>query len=270
MKKYLSGQLIILICISAALADYDYGEFSGTCFAFAETEIHASPDSCSPVIALLQPGQSFEILNGTGIECVENGQSFECYQLAYKQGEDIKSGYASSAAFACTSIRFDDGLLFAAAVTGYDSEINRFSGSASVIDSSGILSFTEVDPPVDIWGAGGKFSYTVRSRIDETSGFTGVQEIVILEFIYEACGYENREIPLFWTGTDLVAGPAALSVFEAMVFHQTTEILYSPELNTLILRKVIEQWDEENEEYIETGVFEETWLWSENEFREMI
>lgn len=90
--------------------------------------------------------------------------------------------------------------------------------------------------------------------------------MIELSFIYEACGYENRDVLFAWTGTDLYMGPHASSMFEAGIFHYNETFVFPSDSggveNEVRVTRIAEEWDEEIEGYVETERTTATYTWN--------
>ena len=63
------------------------------------------------------------------------------------------------------------------------------------------------------------YEHSIAGKLLDNSGFASLENIIVLSFFYEACGYTNGDILLFWNGKQLTYGTIGISVSEAGVFH---------------------------------------------------
>jgi hypothetical protein len=168
-----------------------------------------------------------------------------------EDGQDI-SGYMTGSALAMTSLELSPGTLFMFNVTGFDSTEFRFGSSARVLVNG------EVADEIDFRPVGGgtgqsPYDYNIRSLPLDPGELDGMMNLIQLSFIYEACGYLNRDVLFAWTGSQLVMGPDADSQFEASEYRYI-ETFVTPSDSAGVpgmvrVRKEISQWDEENDDY---------------------
>jgi hypothetical protein len=64
----------------------------------------------------------------------------------------------------------------------------------------------------------------------DAAGFSQLDNIFVLSFLYEACGVPSGDILLFYNGAELSYGASGISISEADVFSQTFEFYFPFEI----------------------------------------
>ncbi len=94
-------------------------------------------------------------------------------------------------------------------------------------------------------------------------GFAGIDGVALARFDYEACGYNNPVVPVLLLARRLVVGPEADHVAEAGLYHADAELLFPSDAGGLaqglVLRTVVETFDEASSDYIEDSVETRAW-----------
>lgn len=264
---------VVLLCSMSLKAEYLYGTFTGSVFTFCDSELHLAPDTLSESNASLPAGTELLILGVTEEPCSEGGLASFWYEVSWQLDSLILTGYVPGTCLANTALILSDNTLFMYCVTGRHEESCVFTGTAKLLTQGEPAIETSIEPVTDFWNPCSEYSYSISSEISNCSGLTDVSDILFLNFTYEACGYENRVIPVFNTGTQLMEGPSASSVFEAGLFHSTTEILLpsgSDALeNTMILRHVHEEWNENTASYDTLEITDRIFMWTGTEMNEV-
>lgn len=273
MRFFLVATLTLLIFTASAYGKYQYETFSENTVAFSGFNLFLEPDSLSTVECSIRPGTEIQIYYKSENTHSENNLTTDWYKVSCNTSDGIKSGFSPSNNFALTHETLSDGNIFAFGITCYNSYTNRFEGLGRIISEGLILAETEIAPPADIWGNSSKFTYNVNSHLIDIQGYSDVQDIPLVSFTYEACGYENRDVPVFWTGELLVSAPHTSSVYEAMVFHWFEDYIFASDSlgqeNTLIIHTLSERWDGQLEDYVVSSETDRSFLWFEKEFLEI-
>jgi hypothetical protein len=270
MKKY----ILILVCfmVTGAQGSYIYGDFSGESAVLQEMLLFQEPDTLSTVLCTVIPGTEIEILENTNLDYEKEKLITEWYKISCESDGIQYTGYSPSLYFACTSQTLSSGAKFLFGLTGYNPETYSVSGIARIVSNDGVVTETEVTPQQDYWGPGNRYGYTVDSRLQDVAGFSDLKDIVIIFFIYEACGYENRDLPVFWNGENLICAEYASSMAEAGIFHVNHELIFPSDQggidNTLVIHGSEEEWDEEAGGYVLINETEESYIWTGDGFQD--
>ncbi len=249
----------LLILTAAALvpvlhADYWFGDFVGdSTVVFQDgSPIYSTPDLQSQQLARLQAGTGVRVTGSAGEVKMPGGLVTYWYKVEPMEGTEDISGYMTGSTLAMTSLELSPGTLFMFNLTGFDSTEFRFGSSAVVLVNGEVADEIDFRP---VGGGTGRspYDYNIRSLPLDAGGLDGVMSLIQLSFIYEACGYLNRDVLFAWTGSDLVMGPNADSQFEAAEYTYI-ETFVTPSDSAGIpgivrVRREISQWDEEKDDY---------------------
>lgn len=273
MRTFLISILSLLLITTSTLANYQYGIFSETTVAHTSFDLHLEPDTLSAIQHSILPGEKITIISKTDYPFEANNFTTDWYKISCSTSDGIVTGYSPSIYFSLTHETLSSGDIFAFGITGYNVETNRFDGSGRIISEGVILAETEVPPPADSWGSSSSFIYNVDSHLQSSQGYSEVTDIPLIEFTYEACGYENRDIPVFWTGEVLVSAQYTSSVFEAGCFHWLESHIFASDTlgqqNTLIIHALSEIWNDElgDGEYVISSETDQFFLWTGSDFQ---
>jgi len=252
-------------------ADTVYGELTGDMArVFRDgASLFESPEETSPVICQLQAGSELFQLAGIDVQYDDGGMSSSWIEASCIIDGETFRGYIPQPWLALTDIVLAGDTLFILGIDSYYSELSNFIGSARAVCRGEVLWETAFYLPNAGFGGTG-YSYSVSSREINTPKFRNVRNLVVVSFIYEACGYENRDVPFAWTGSYLIRGPSASRITEAGIFHYTEEFLF-PDADTgtsdiLRITSVSELYDEETGDYIIEEADTTIWLWNGLEF----
>ncbi len=264
--KLIAVSFVLFAC-SAVQGDYWYGDFTDDrTVVFSNTAVILSfPDiDCSQGVRLPM-GTELDITGSSGKDSLPDGMPFYWYEATFEYSGDLCSGYIPGPDLAMTSLALGGDTLFVFSVNGFNSEEHCFIATARVISSDEILA-EQVFRPVGAYFGQFPYDYCIRGMELQADGFTGIKNLIELSFIYEACGYENRDVLFAWTGTDLYMGPHASSQFEAGCYHfNETFILPSDSGgadNEVTIEVFVEEWDEVIEGYVGTERTTVTYIWN--------
>ncbi|MCD4702178.1 MAG: hypothetical protein K8S24_10025 [Candidatus Aegiribacteria sp.] len=264
--KLIALSFVLFACY-AVQGDYWYGDFTDdSTVVFSNTAVILSyPDiDCSQGVRLPM-GTELGITGSSESEKLPDGMPFYWYEATFEYGGDICSGFIPSPDLAMTSLALGGDTLFVFSVNGFDPEEECFIATARIISSDEILS-EQVFRPVGVYWGHSPYSYCIRGTALQADGFTGIKNLIELSFIYEACGYENRDVLFAWTGTDLSMGPDASSMSEAGCFHYNETFVFPSDSggveNEIKVTRIAEEWDEDIENYVETERTTVTYIWN--------
>ncbi len=158
------------------------------------------------------------------------------------------SGFVSESDLAMASLETLDGGLFLFGISGADSTGVPL-GAALIVEPDGVV----LSCPFDLgrYSENGSVYYSVDAEEEDPAGLSGVDAAILLRFIYEACGYSNRDYLLVGNEEELVCGPEASSGFEAGIFsHEASMGLPSDhgEADAVVVTTRHREWIDEGEE----------------------
>jgi hypothetical protein len=261
----------VLIFSSAAHGDYWYGDFTDDrTVVFSNTAVILSyPDiDCSQGFRLPM-GTELDITESMGKDTLPDGMPFYWYEAVFEYDGNECTGYIPGPDLAMTSLALGGDTLFVFTVTGFNPEEHCFIAAARIISSDEILA-EQVFRPVSAGSGQSPYSYCIRGMELQPDGFAEIVNLIELSFIYEACGYENRDVLFAWTGTDLYMGPHASSQFDAGCYHfNETFVLPSDSGgvdNEVTIEGILEEWEDNSDDYVETQRTSITYIWNGEAF----
>ena len=225
----------------ALVGSFYYGGFleSSCATVFSpETPLMACAATGSDTLSLLPPGSGVTVLNDTDGVC-----------RVVCRGD---SGFVRVVDLALASVEMPDVGLFQVGITGFDENLEPI-GEARIIGPDGsVLScplnlrpYSEFGVPV----------YTIEAVEEPAEGLAGVEAAIMLRFVYEACGYTNRDMLFVSNGDALIPGPDAASVSEAGIFSHMSSISLPAddgEDDVVTVTTRHREWVEEGEDLILT------------------
>ncbi len=263
--------VILIIQPSTASGDYWYGDFmNNRTTVFSEDAVmYSAPDVDSSVTVFIPMGTDVEIAESAGEDIFSGGMPSYWYNVKCTLNDIEYSGYTPGLYLAMSSLELGTDTLFLFNVTGYVQEDDCFTASARIVISGRIAAEQEFQPVGNGFGQV-PYRYCIRGTVLNPEGLTGVKYLIELSFIYEACGYMNRDVLFAWTSDEFVMGPVADSQFEAGIYHVNGTIVTPsdpsgvPDEVTVLTS--IEEWDEEIDDYAETESSFKIYYWNGSEF----
>jgi|GEM_PF-1615469 len=252
MKCFVKTAGVLLLAVKA-YGDYTYGEFYGSTVALSEFILFQRPDTLSTALRRVLPGAEIVIIARTDSVTIENRMVTDWYEVCCETDGSSQTGFATGTNFACTSQGLSDECVLVFGVTGCNPETGSYNGLGRIVCNGEVLAEAEIEPPRDSFGDGTRFYYCVESALVETAGFSDLAGMAVISFIYGACGYENRETAVLWTGENIVCAPYTSTVSEAFVFHFAEKYILPGEPggmeNTLTILTTSEMWNEDTQSY---------------------
>lgn len=237
---------------------FEFGTFkegSKVFFFDQKVPIHSAPSPESAIIGHAGIGTPATIAGRTEESVIRGGARNYWYQVQYQDKDSIITGFVWGAQLSMVTQRLPgathtDLLLYGCPVW---STADGFTSTALVLRDGRIISRLTFEPIASGFFDAGVFGHSVCAGIDTPHGFRGVECLVRLIFEYPACGYENGEIFLLWTGEKLYYLAKGSGVSEAGVFRYTYQTVFPDdsggESNTLqILQEMTEyEWVDDQE-----------------------
>lgn len=274
--KYTPMILLVLATVSVA-DDYSYRFSEGFTYSACHTALYLNPDSLSPVVVRIPPGEYLEILEFSGRTFLAYSSWWGWYKATCSVGDIEYSGFIQDRDLAYTYIPLSDegtDSLFVFRILGYNQKDNAFDGRASVIVDGEIIASLDHQPRWWSYQGERKFDYELNTWFEDASGFTGVRNLISLDSYYPCCGYPGRTDLMFWTDDGrLICGPLPPDESdEAYVFHNSVSVIL-PSDSTGIDEHIIfrihgEAYDEETDLWEDFRNEIESYLWTGEEFVE--
>jgi hypothetical protein len=176
-----------------------------------KVRVRAEPNLQSEVITELKIGSEVIPLEQTEFRHKQDGVEAPWYKVSYgKKGSGYIWGNLIAKQFA-----IKDGLIFLYGI-GYNKR-EIFTSQFRVAKAGKALARLEVDEGVD-------FSSQAKLTLTGGRGFTGVDNIVTLQFQQEYCAGKMNSVILFWTGENLIFAHSTFEGADAPVYASETQI----------------------------------------------
>ena len=270
MTKLMVWLLLASLAVGISLADSYYGMITGDrALVFREdAALFEEPSESSHIVCTLPVGDELFRLAAIDIQYEGDGMSCTWMEAFYEMDGDTCRGYIPHSWLALTDQTLSGDTLFLFGIDTYYPDRYRFVGSARAVSGGEILWESVFYPPGGAFG-GNDYRYGASSRQIDEGDYT-FSNLVMLSFLYEACGYENRDVLFVWTGSYLVRGISASTVSEAGVFHYSEEFIF-PEKDSLfggwiLLVTTSEEFDDDTMDYFITSQDTAYYSWNGLEF----
>lgn len=287
MKKKLAGILIAGIIYSCGAkaqtqeCPFNYGHFTteSDVFLFGDkVNVRQSPSVQSALIGQKGIGTPVTVVEQSDEQFTLGGYSTNWYKISYTEGPEMFTGYVYGGLLSMVTgaLPREDGgtdqLLYS--ITSWSKE-KEFTSTVRIVRDGVLLTSLDFPPIASGFFDAGVFGHGVCLSIENSHGFKGIRNVIRLQYIYEACGYENGEILLLWDGSKLTYLAKASQVVEAGVFHYSYTLTFPDEEggkpNTLkIVQEMVEtEWEGESEKVSSDVLTLKTFVWDGNAVNEM-
>lgn len=189
-----------------------------------KVNVRQEPNTTAPILETLPIGSEVHILEKCGADLVVNGYRQNWYKIRRPLEEKPVEGYIWGGFLPIALSSCDAGHVMVGITecgTG-----GHFTGEARLVCDGRILSRTPIEITNTPLGRPDSYDYTVEMEPVKIPGFPEFKDVFEVSYIYEACGYTNSQVLLFWDGKHLSAGPVANQVSEAGLFHVDAEFLF--------------------------------------------
>lgn len=215
--------LIIALSSSAQTEDqrivssyYEFEEGSTEYLYGDKVVFRAGPSSTAKAIDTLSIGSEIKIVRKTEETTSFNGLDWNWYKV--KVGR--KSGYILAGLIALDHLKYDD-IVYLVTVAGIDQSTEDWDYIDYKVRTRVIL------PSGEFYGHESKLN-TNSFYIEAfgNRGLDGVDNMLRVNLIAEACGVDGGEIYLFNTGSRLIEGISLSSVSDGGVFWYTEKVIF--------------------------------------------
>ncbi len=192
----------------------------------ADLNVRAEPNPKAKVIAKLPIGTEVTILSNPEKEpeMIQNSISAKWLRGRFLLAGEQKEGYIWSGVL--TQVRMksvaDDGTYFYLGMQGIKQDANRENEkmlNQIRAANNGVeiakLSFIAPNEP----------QFSVSGVSEGTQGLTGVNDVLMLNYVAQACGFPYGEVIVFWTGTQFILGETAHKYLDTPVYDTAHWIL---------------------------------------------
>lgn len=270
MTKLMTWLLLTSLALGISMADSYYGMITGDrALVFREdAALFEEPSESSQIVCALPVGEELFRLAAVDIQYEGDGMSCTWMEAFCEMDGVTCRGYIPHSWLALTDQTLSGDTLFMFGIDTYYTDHYRFVGSARAVRGGEILWESVFYPPGGAFG-GNDYRYGVSSGQIDAEDYT-FSNLIMLSFLYEACGFENRNILFVWTGSYLVLGISASTVYEAGLFHHTEEFIFpeqeSPSSARIMLVTTKEEFDDDTMDYFITSQDTTHYLWNGLEF----
>ena len=270
MTKLMTFLLLMSLAAGISLADSYYGMITGDrALVFREDAVlFEEPGESSDIVCALTVGEELFRLAAVDIQYEGDGMLCTWMEAFCEMDGDTCRGYIPHSWLALTDQTLSGDTLFLFGIDTYYTDRYRFVGSARAVSGGEILWESVFYPPGGSFG-GNDYRYGVASRQIDAGDYP-FSNLVMLSFIYEACGFENRDVLFVWTGSYLVRGMSASTVSEAGVFHYSEEFIFpdqeSPSSARIMLVTTAEEFNDDTMDYLITSQDTTNYFWNGLEF----
>lgn len=267
MRTLLHAMIPVLLMVaSPVLSDTNYGELVGDrSIVFSESAaMYTAPYDTAVVVCSPMAGTPVYRLAAVDIEYSSGGMSSTWMEGYCDIDGETMHGYIPLSFLAFTHQELSDGSMLLFGVPSRMPDEGPFIGVAKVVSDGEVLWRTVFYPPGSGLGSD-HYGYGVTSRLEGSGSLRGIEDLVMLSFVYEACGFENRDVLLGWTGDYLLNLISVSRMAEAGIFHYTEELVLPDPQGTSDVTLVIateEEFDEGSLEYFVTAVDTTYYWWS--------
>ncbi|HNW28429.1 MAG TPA: SH3 domain-containing protein [Spirochaetota bacterium] len=260
MKKITA--LLVLLTINAfggtKLQHYNMGAFENGALVFLAADtvnIRSAPVIGNNIIDNLPVGYQVRIDKKSDATYVVDGLRAPWYLVSYEGNKGPAKGYVWGGFLSIAALpvhyRGNPALFL------FTIKSAKNTGSIPVhamIASGGKIVSTAVFDAIGILSGDRSFDYSISAEIHGPRGFTGISNILTLEFNYGACGYPFGTVVLMYNGSEILYGYSAISTVESGVFHSLSKFIFPDEKggakNGLVLVQTQEDFDEAKKSYV--------------------
>jgi hypothetical protein len=228
--------LLLVLSIAGLRAQtectYYYGKFTENNLVrlFGDrVNMRAAPNTTSALVDNEGIGSVVELLGPADETYTMNGYTTNWYKVGLFGAKEGSVAYVWGGLLSMVSAELPNDAggkdVMVYGLTGWANE-GGFKSAVRIVRDNKLLTSLEFEPIASGFFDAGVFGHSVCVKIDGNHGFKGIKNIIRLEFIYEACGYENGEIFLLWDGNKLTYLAKASQVTEAGVFAYTYTLTF--------------------------------------------
>lgn len=209
-----------------SLPQINFAQGSKVWALVADLNVRAEPNPKAKVIAKLPIGSEITVLSNpeNEPETIQNSISAKWLRGRFTLAGEIKEGYLWSGVVTQMRIKSvaDDGTYFYVGMQGVKTEairenermLNQIRAANNGVEIAK-LSFIAPNEP----------QYAVAGVSEGTQGLSGVNDVLMLNFVAHAGGFPHGEVIVFWTGTQFILGETAHKYLDAPVYDLAHWIL---------------------------------------------
>ncbi len=262
----------VLFVLSSLIADpeysvYDCGQFvsGSTVNLFGNNvNVREAPSIDAKIVQTLPIGYPAEIISKSETMYTLNDYTTHWYNVSFEYEGEISTGYIWGGLLSIVSypLGSDSSELFLFCISRFDEETG-FRGKGRVAKNGKVLSETDFEIIGGMDFGASNYGHSISGFLLDHAGFADLENVILLSFIYEACGFTNGGIALLWTGKELIYGVKGTSVSEAGEFHHYYDIYFPDQIegspDYLILVEMTDEYIDDNYQRVETHVWLYYW-----------
>ena len=249
----------------------NYGKFTDnaqTCVYTETAPVYSSNSTDASIIATLKLGTPVTVVSNSDEDKQKiNGYSACWCSVKFSLNGTEGKGYmwGGHLAVACIKDPGQSDDLYIYGISAYDSSKYQYDAKIKYLKNGALVSFTDVDVVSAGWFGPGEYGYCIGGEMFGKHGFAGVDQILRLEFRYEACGYENTDKYIFRCGDKLSEEIVSTNVSEAGVFHFESDVIFPGAKNsipnTVVKTGKSSEFDEARKDYVLKEKKVEKYVW---------
>jgi len=197
MRKSLSFFLVVSI---ASLSANESTALNESRYLFGDkVRVREAADKDAKILAELQIGTQITLLAEAGEKMEMNGVEAPWYKVRFENGGKKAEGFIWGNLIAKAGAKSKGGLLFAFATSRGKKEdgYTRYISEMRVIKNGKLIAQATADE-------GAEFISRQKLTLQPGRGFTGVENIVKVQFEQEYCAGKGNSLFFFWTGKKLI------------------------------------------------------------------
>jgi hypothetical protein len=278
MKKITA--LMIMLALHAyagtRLQVYNMGAFDDGALVFLAADtvnIRSAPLIGNNVIDNLPVGYQVKVEKKSVSTYIVDGLKAPWYLVSYTGSSGLMKGYVwggflSVAALPVLYAGKPALILF---VIKSAKNIGTIPVLGMIASDGKIVSTTGFDA-IGILSGDRSFGYSIAAELHGARGFTGISNVITLDFNYGACGFPYGTIVLMYNGSEIICGPGAHNMVEGGVFHSFEKFIFPDEKggikDRLISITTLENFDEAGKKYVLKETKKTVRIWTANRFTE--
>ncbi|MBU0487453.1 MAG: SH3 domain-containing protein [Bacteroidetes bacterium] len=230
--KTIITSLAILIISSLHAQNYEWGIFGNDSKVMLfgnNVNVRSGPGTENQVVAKLPIGHEMTIIShGEDLFTVGDMEQY-WYEVSFQFNEKELTGYVWGGLIAIVSINASDGaLLLFGLGTKKDAEYG-WPGKVRIVKNGVLTVENDWDVIGTMFGSTTQYTYTVSAELRDKVPYTGVKDMIIITYTYEACGFENGDQLYFYNGSSLIYCCRATGASEAGLFRSSSKFTFSDE-----------------------------------------
>jgi hypothetical protein len=264
MKKLIPVMILFAITFrvhadaGTKLQVYNMGAFEKGALVFLAADtvnIRSAPAIGNNIIDNLPVGYQVVIEKQSDETYTVDGLKASWYQVSYTGGKGAVRGFVWGGFLSVAALPVQHNGNPALVLFAIKSAKNTGTIPVQVMIASGgkIVSKTSFEA-IGILSGERTFGYTIAAEIHGSRGFTGVTNVITIDFNYPACGFPFGVVVLMYNGSELICGPHSSNMVEGGVFHSFENFIFPDEKkgvkNSLVSVKTLENFDEAKKKYI--------------------